>query len=226
MKSWKNSMYNFIFVCYNHGAGGENLAVKISKNKYCNTLAYDKMGYRTWSYDIFDKFFLKPFNKDWQDKLKQVTPTKFVDVVPSHYPPSELKKKFPNELYVVINYPTTTKGVEEFKKAVYQKVWLSQHNTLQQKVGYWQNNTSKALTRENLKKISKQITNGGIECIINNIPINEKNTKLLFERKIFRMKDKFNLKQDENILVTSYENLSNIKGLLKLIDTRLTGLEK
>ena len=219
-------MYNFIFVCYNHGAGGENLALQISKSKYCNTLAYDKMGYRTWTYDIFDKFFLKPFDKNWQNKLKQVTPTTLVDVVPSHYSPAELKKKFPNELYVVINYPTTSKGLVEYRQAVYQKVWLSKHNTLQQKVGYWKNNTNKALTRDNVKKLSKNITNGDIECIIADMPINKKNAKLLFETKMLKMKDKFNFKQKQNIIVTTYEKLSNINSLLKLVNSRLTTLEK
>ncbi len=219
-------MYNFIFVCYNHGAGGENLALQISKSKYCNTLAYDKMGYRTWTYDIFDKFFLKPFDKNWQNKLKQVAPTTLVDVVPSHYSPAELKKKFPNELYVVINYPTTSKGLVEYRQAVYQKVWLSKHNTLQQKVGYWKNNTNKALTRDNVKKLSKNITNGDIECIIADMPINKKNAKLLFETKMLKMKDKFNFKQKQNMLVTTYEKLSNINSLLKLVNSRLTTLEK
>ena len=219
-------MYNFIFVCYNHGAGGENLALQISKSKYCNTLAYDKMGYRTWTYDIFDKFFLKPFDKNWQNKLKQVTPTTLVDVVPSHYSPAELKKKFPNELYVVINYPTTSKGLVEYRQAVYQKVWLSKHKTLQQKVGYWKNNTNKALTRDNVKKLSKNITNGDIECIIADMPINKKNAKLLFETKMLKMKDKFNFKQKQNIIVTTYEKLSNINSLLKLVNSRLTTLEK
>jgi|TARA_B100000214_G_scaffold352465_2_gene307718 hypothetical protein len=219
-------MYNFIFVCYNHGAGGENLALQISKSKYCNTLAYDKMGYRTWTYDIFDKFFLKPFDKNWQNKLKQVAPTTLVDVVPSHYSPAELKKKFPNELYVVINYPTTSKGLVEYRQAVYQKVWLSKHNTLQQKVGYWKNNTNKALTRDNVKKLSKNITNGDIECIIADMPINKKNAKLLFETKMLKMKDKFNFKQKQNIIVTTYEKLSNINSLLKLVNSRLTTLEK
>ena len=219
-------MYNFIFVCYNHGAGGENLALQISKSKYCNTLAYDKMGYRTWTYDIFDKFFLKPFDKNWQNKLKQVAPTTLVDVVPSHYSPAELKKKFPNELYVVINYPTTPKGLIEYRQAVYQKVWLSKHNTLQQKVGYWKNNTNKALTRDNVKKLSKNITNGDIECIIADMPINKKNAKLLFETKMLKMKDKFNFKQKQNIIVTTYEKLSNINSLLKLVNSRLTTLEK
>ena len=219
-------MYNFIFVCYNHGAGGENLALQISKSKYCNTLAYDKMGYRTWTYDIFDKFFLKPFDKNWQNKLKQVTPTTLVDVVPSHYSPAELKKKFPNELYVVINYPTTPKGLVEYRQAVYQKVWLSKHNTLQQKVGYWKNNTNKALTRDIVKKLSKNITNGDIECIIADMPIIKKNAKLLFESKMLKMKDKFNFKQKQNIIVTTYEKLSNINSLLKLVNSRLTTLEK
>ena len=219
-------MYNFIFVCYNHGAGGENLALQISKSKYCNTLAYDKMGYRTWTYDIFDKFFLKPFDKNWQNKLKQVAPTTLVDVVPSHYSPAELKKKFPNELYVVINYPTTSKGLVEYRQAVYQKVWLSKHKTLQQKVGYWKNNTNKALTRDNVKKLSKNITNGDIECIIADMPINKKNAKLLFETKMLKMKDKFNFEQKQNIIVTTYEKLSNINSLLKLVNSRLTTLEK
>ena len=219
-------MYNFIFVCYNHGAGGENLALQISKSKYCNTLAYDKMGYRTWTYDIFDKFFLKPFDKNWQNKLKQVAPTTLVDVVPSHYSPAELKKKVPNELYVVINYPTTSKGLVEYRQAVYQKVWLSKHNTLQQKVGYWKNNTNKALTRDNVKKLSKNITNGDIECIIADMPINKKNAKLLFKTKMLKMKDKFNFKQKQNIIVTTYEKLSNINSLLKLVNSRLTTLEK
>ena len=82
------------------------------------------------------------------------------------------------------------------------------------------------MTRDIVKKLSKNITNGDIECIIADMPIIKKNAKLLFESKMLKMKDKFNFKQKQNIIVTTYEKLSNINSLLKLVNSRLTTLEK
>ncbi len=130
-------MYRFIFVCYNHGAGGENLAVKISKNKKCNNLKYDMMDKRTWSYDYFNKLFLKPFNNNWKEHCTEITKTELIDVIPSHYSPEILKEIFPNEFYVVINYPKTNAGIKHLKENTYKKVWASKHNNLHQKLGYW-----------------------------------------------------------------------------------------
>ena len=57
-------MPKFIFVCFQHGAGGEALSVEIRKLKKCNTLNYTKHGPRTWSYDYFDRLFLKYPSKE------------------------------------------------------------------------------------------------------------------------------------------------------------------
>jgi hypothetical protein len=219
-------MPKFLFVCYNHGAGGESLAVKISRGNFFNTLAHDMMGDRTWTYDVFDKLLLKPFDSKWKSKIPNVSLTKKLDVIPSHYDPMVLQQMFPNELYVVINDPVTNSSKQEYQQGVYKKVWLSKHKTLQQKIGYWKTNTENSLTREKLIALSKDITNGGIECLIHDIPYTEANVKMLFKNKIRNLKNKFNYKDKDNLFVIEYKNLSKIKGLLARINTWLTNLEK
>ena len=85
-------MDKFIFVCYDHGAGGEGLAVEISKLHFCNDLKYEKHGDRTWSFDYFNKLFLKNYQKDWIDQISGNHTGKFYEVIPSHYRPELIQK--------------------------------------------------------------------------------------------------------------------------------------
>ncbi len=215
-------MFKFLFVCYNHGAGGENLAVRLSAHEKFTTLAHDMMGDRTWSYDVFEKLFLKPFDADWKNKVKDIEQNDLIDVIPSHYSPTTLRQYFPDELYVVINYPTSPQAFKSYKDGIYNKVWLSKHKTLQQKVGYWKTNTIKPITRENLKALNQDITNGEIECLINELPNTEQNIKKIFESKFLQAKERFSYVEDEKLLVIRYEDLNDISGLQADINDRLT----
>ena len=116
-------MPKFIFVCFQHGAGGEALSVEISKLKKCNTLNYTKHGPRTWSYDYFDRLFLKYPAKNWKDNIKlDKKANKFYYVIPSHYTPDSIKEVFPNDIFVVITSPQTTEGIESLKERIFQHV--------------------------------------------------------------------------------------------------------
>ena len=205
----------FIFVCYQHGAGGEPLSVEISKLKKCNTLNYTKHGIRTWSYDYFDKLFLKYYDKNWKDKIKlDKEANKFYYVIPSHFTPSTIKEVFPNDIFVVITSPKTTEGIESLKERIFQNVWLTKHNTLQEKIGFYILNAGKRPNRNHLKKLNQDLLNGEINCIIQNIKLTLTNVKELFKKHV---KEKLVIKTKQfnyinyinkkNIFTISYEDL-------------------
>ena len=214
-------MHRFLFVCYNHGTGGENLAVQISKNKKCNTLKFDMMDTRTFTYDYFEKLFLKPYDSGWKQKCKNILPSDLIDVVPSHYSPVELKVMFPNAFYVVINYPKTDKAIATLKANIFEKVWQGKHNTLHQRLGYWRTNTKKQITKKILKQLNNDITNQEIECLIHDVEPTKQNIGRLFQQKIATMHDKFNFLDDTNLIVIDYEKLNTIESFLEALDERI-----
>ena len=214
-------MFRFIFVCYNHGAGGEKLSVQISKNAKCNTLKYDVMDKRTWSYDYFNKLFLKPYDKNWKDKCDTTAKSELIHVVPSHYSPSTLREVFPNEFYVVINYPKTAGGVCTLKGSTYEKVWCTKHNNLHQKLGYWRVNTNREITRDIMKQLNQELTNGEIQCLINDMSISENNIRTLFNQNFYDVPEKLNYTDAENIITIEYEALQTRHELLEKVNERI-----
>ena len=208
-------MPKFIFVCYQQGAGGESLSVEISKLKKCNTLNYTKLGPRTWSYDYFDKLFLTYPDKKWKDKIKlDKKANKFYYVIPSHYTPDSIKEVFPNDIFVVITSPQTTEGIESLKERIFQHVWLTKHNSLQERIGYYIHETGKKPNRNHLKKLNQDLLNGEINCIIQNIKPTLTNMKELFKKHIVEklvIKTKqfnyINYINEKNIFTISYEDL-------------------
>jgi len=199
-------MPKFIFVCYPYGAGGEPLAVEISKLKKCNTLSHTKHGIRTWSYDYFDKLFLKSYDKNWKDKIKlDKTSNEFYYVVPSHYRPNIIKEIFPNEFFVVINTPKTTEGIKNLEERIFDHVWLTKHNTLQEKIGFYIEEAGKEPSRDHLKKLNQDLLNGEIECIIHNVEPTLTNMKKLFKK--IEEKKQFNYINEKNLFTISYKDV-------------------
>ena len=204
-------MPKFIFVCFQHGAGGEALSVEMSKLKKCNTLNYTKHGPRTWSYDYFDRLFLKYPAKNWKDNIKlDKKANKFYYVIPSHYTPDSIKEVFPNDIFVVITSPQTTEGIESLKERIFQHVWLTKHNTLQERIGYYIHETGKKPNRNHLKKLNNNLLNGEIECVIQNVEPTLTNMKKLFEK--FNIKytgktKRFNYINEKNLFTISYEDV-------------------
>jgi len=205
-------MPKFIFVCYEHGTGGEPLAVEISKLKKCNTLSYTKHGIRIWSYDYFNKLFLKSYDKNWKNKIKlDKTSNEFYYVVPSHYDPDIIKEVFPNEFFVVINSPKTIEGIKNLKERIFDHVWLTKHNNLQEKIGFYIENAGKNPSRSHLKKLGQDLLNGEIKCIIHNVEPTLTNMKELFE-KINLRSDRFNYINKKNLFTIDYKDVITNKN--------------
>jgi len=205
-------MPKFIFVCYEHGTGGEPLAVEISKLKKCNTLSYTKHGIRIWSYDYFNKLFLKSYDKNWKNKIKlDKTSNEFYYVVPSHYDPDIIKEVFPNEFFVVINSPKTIEGIKNLKERIFDHVWLTKHNNLQEKIGFYIENAGKNPSRSHLKKLGQDLLNGEIKCIIHNVEPTLTNMKELFEKVNVRS-DRFNYINKKNLFTIDYKDVITNKN--------------
>ena len=200
-------MDKFIFVCYEHGTGGEGLAVEISKLHFCNDLKYEKHGDRTWRYDYFNKLFLINYQKDWIDQICGNLTGKFYEVIPSHYRPELIQKKYPNAFYVVINSPILTASKENLKKDIFEKVWQSRHRSLAQRIGYFIQNSNKKPTREQLRKLDNDMSNGEIQCLIRNIKPTENNILKLFEKNIPLVSDVMHYTASHNLFPVAYEDL-------------------
>ncbi len=220
----------FIFVCFQHGAGGEALSVEISKLKKCNTLDYTKHGPRTWSYDYFDRLFLKYPAKNWKDNIKlDKTSNEFYYVVPSHYTPSTIKEVFPNDIFVVITAPKTTEGMNNLKKRIFDHVWLTKHNTLQEKIGFYIEEAGKKPSRDHLKKLNQDLLNGEIYCIIRGVKPTLTNMKKLFEKSVSQTyyfkkeNERFDYINEKNLFTISYKDfVTNKKENLFKFLTKLT----
>lgn len=202
-------MHKFIFVCYEHGMGGERLAVELSNNSFCNYLTHEKHGPRTWGYDCFNKLFLKNYDADWKKKLPEIEPSKLYHVVPSHYTPELLEQVFPDAIYVVINAPRTEKGIQSLYRRIYRHVWLTSHNRLDQKVGYFIQHAGKYPDRQQLKMLDKEVTNGEIQCIIQRLEYTKENVKKIFSRTMKLFQPSFDYTDTDKILTIDYEQMIN-----------------
>ena len=173
-------MNRFIFVCYGHGSGGEGLSVLISSLQFCNDLKHEKHNSRTWTYDYFNKLFLNYQDPGWLNTIKHNYEGENYEVNPKSYTPEVIKKKFPDALYVVINSPRNESDKEILSNQVYEKVWLTKHDTLSQRVGFFlHNNNNQAPTREQMKILKDEISNGEIRCMIEGIDATPDNIKKL-----------------------------------------------
>jgi len=195
-------MNKIIFVCYDHGAGGERLSFEISKLPFCEPLPSVKHGLRTFTSDYFNKLFLKVFDKEWMNKIPAPYKGQKYIVVPSHYSPKILKQHFQEALFVVINSPNTEKDKKILFERIFSHVWQSTHDTLAQRVGYFiQNSNNTMPTRKQLKVLNKRISNGEIQCLINGIQPTDDNIRKLFKKYKYKY-DFDNDYQDSHRLVT------------------------
>lgn len=205
-------MSKIIFICYEHGTGGEGLSVAISRLPFCVDLRYENQGDRTWTYDYFNKLFLKNFDPEWKNKLPTLPREANYIVVPSHYRPEVLKEVFPTALYVVINSPYTKLSKYHLINRIFKQVWSTSHNTLEQRIGYFiQNAGGTKPDRQQLKELDKNISNGEIQCLINRVDPNPTNIKMLFDRWSDRYEACFKYDNDDHIVTVTYEDLQEGK---------------
>lgn len=108
-------MSNYIFICYNGGAGGEQLALRVSQLDKCYTLKYQKWKDRTMVESLNHWLQLEQGQGLTQTDLKEkyhVIPTV---LAPEHIPYEGFR--------VVINFPTEPALIKEVKQNAYNKIW-------------------------------------------------------------------------------------------------------
>lgn len=204
-------MSRFIFVCYQHGHGGESLAVEISKLEICNPLEHEKQGKRTWTQDHFNKLFLKPYDPQWKHKVQPAVDNEKYYVVPSHYRPETLRELFPMALYIVINSPTTKERLQSLTNRIYKNVWLTKHKRLDQKIGYFITNAGHSPDRGQLKELAKDITNGEIQCVMHRVMKNRNNIKSIFKKWTEKYTPNFLYQNEDKLVTISYDDLMDKK---------------
>lgn len=117
----------FVFVCYEAGSGGENLATRVSKLAGCTPLEYFKTTEdRTMIVnEYFDKVFLRSF---WDfDKvvdtagqiLKQKPLNNEINIIPSHWDCTNLLPYFPNGKFIRIVHNNGPELSDNITKKIY-----------------------------------------------------------------------------------------------------------
>ena len=125
-------------------------------------------------------------------------------MVPSHREPNELKQIFKDSIFVVINFPTSDVGIAHLNNRVYEKVWLSSHTNIKQKIGFCEQ-LGHAVPADKLKQIHKSLNNAHIHCILNDLDYTDANVELLFA-KAKRYKG-MNYLDDEKTIALEYNNI-------------------
>jgi len=134
------SNHKFVFVCYESGSGGENIATQISKFDNCTPLEYYKtQENRTIiTTDFFKKTFLNgvgPIEKVLeisQSILDSNMLTDTIYVVPSHWDYTFLLSHFPNSKFVRIVH----NGNYDIQQNALAKICGGKFKTFQELVGF------------------------------------------------------------------------------------------
>ena len=195
-------MNKFIFVCYDHGTGGENLSLQISKKQYCQTLEHHAQGGRTWTVDVFDKSLLS-LDKNWYTQIPHIGKNKLWYVVPSHFTPDEIKQHLPKSLFVVINYPKEYNDQQHLRQRIYEKVWMTSQHSLSQKIGFCKWFNYNIDSKEKLQAVDKSLNNAHIHCIMHGLEYNQSNVDMLFD-KLVTVDSGMDYKDDAQTIVLEY----------------------
>lgn len=220
-------MNRFIFVCYEHGTGGEGLCASISGLPFCEDLKFERMGSRTWTYDYFDKFFLTDLVEGWEHSVTADYKGEKYQVIPSHADPFEIQKKFPDAYYIVINSPVTVEDKIELKNTIFEKVWKTRHNTFAQRIGYFMQfseiyNKGKKPTRDQLKKLKDdKILNGEIRCLVHGLEPNDDNMKILWSKHVRTKTTLFKHKESATIFPIPYGTNGNTKPVHEWLRSKI-----
>jgi hypothetical protein len=222
-------MDKIIFVCYQHGFGGENLSYRISNHVLCNKLLVKiEKGRTIIKNDLFNKIFLgfnNNFQYNFQDKEKlckevikdfknKIDKIKKYNVVPSHINVDILKKKFYNSYFITIEPPKTKEQYYQYLQHLYNDYWLYKTTNLAEYIGeiyckiemFKTKKTEieiKKLTKQILSKYKNKLSFGQIQCVINDLEPTEKNMKKLFSslhnEKKFKCHTALNFNKNYNV---------------------------
>lgn len=238
MQSLKTIVMNkLIFVCYQHGFGGENLSYRISNHALCNKLLVKiKKGRTIIKNDIFNKIFLgfnNNFQYNFQNKEKlcqsilkdygaKINGMKKYNIIASHLDAGILQKHFINSFFVVIEPPETDAQYQTYLKRLYDRFWLYKTQDIKEYIGeiyskietFHKNKTAKEikkLTNTILSKYKNNLSFGQIQCVVNNIEPTEKNMKQFFYS-IYNNKNFNNfakIKDQSSVLYIPYNSVKN-----------------
>jgi hypothetical protein len=140
MQNLSLSDHTFVFVCYQAGAGGENLSTNISRLADCIPLEFYVTPERRTI--IIDEFFEKTFLNSGapldqligtaQNILKNKCVSDKIHVVPSHRDYHELSGYFPNSKFIrIVNADS-----DQLQKLVEEKVYSSKFRSFEELKGY------------------------------------------------------------------------------------------
>lgn len=200
----------FIFVCYGNGAGGEQLAVKISQLSKCNTLSFSRRGKRTIAHDVFKSSLL--YASLEQNKNYSLPNKNLWNVVPTHKSPDELEKLWPGSIYVVIETPTSNEWLRRLALRRYRYFELSPCTTFKEALGEYLDKGGDPVDIKKIKQLRTPITNINIKCIVKNIPYTRANRKQIFAPTPDVIKYTY-----KNVLTISFEDVYN-NNISKLLD--------
>jgi hypothetical protein len=199
-------MDKLIFVCYQHGFGGENLSHRISQHPLCDRLLVKtEKGRTVIKNDIFNKVFLgfnNNFQYNFQDKEKlcikiikdfknKIDKVNKFTVVPSHVDAKILRKFFTNSYFVTIKPPNTKEQQQQYLQHLYNNYWLYKTTDITEYIGeiyckiemFNDDKTKKEIkkiTKEILSKYRNKLSFGQIQCVLNGLEPSTKNMKKLF----------------------------------------------
>ncbi len=234
----KIKMDKLIFVCYQHGFGGENLSHRISKHALCDKLLVKiEKGRTIIKNDLFNKIFLgfnnnfqysffqnkeklcKKVMKDFKQKIDKI---KKYNIVPSHIDAGALRKVFTDSYFITIEPPKTKEQHRCCRRHLYNNFWLYKTTDLAEYIGEIYSKIEafktkktekeiKKLTKEILSKYKNKLSFGQIQCVINDLEPTIKNMKKLFFSLYGKKKFSYykKFKKQFNILNISYKDVKN-----------------
>ena len=109
-------MPKYLFVCYNGGTGGEQLAQKLSQLDKCYTLDFHMWNGRTINHNHLNDFQVLERGKP----LSSTNLTEKYHVVPTHCRPEDVKY---DGLKITINFPRDPILIKEIEDNCYNKLW-------------------------------------------------------------------------------------------------------
>lgn len=225
-------MYKFIFVCYENGAGGENLCRRISDLPGCHTLKYHKERKRTQVDDVFAKALISRATDQYarENLGKEIHIPKIINdsdlchVVPSHISPDVLKKFYPNDLYVVINSPTDQYWLRKLNLRKYRYYFLSRPPSFRARVGEYEQYSPLKNTDHIKQLLSSSMTILQIRCLSKNLPLTKQNYKKYFKNLLLDSHEyRLYYTDDVNTVTIEFKDIykNNLQPLFNKIHKKL-----
>jgi len=222
-------MPKIIFVCYDQGAGGEHLAVEISKMDCCHTLRYKTVNGRYMTVDVTlgrCRYNVLPVNEindalvEFENKKRvadnlsigSVNESARWHVIPTHFLPNELEEIQADKLFICITTPVN----EGHLKNIQSKVLSYRYRSILELKGQIEAdgyNPDKIITKH-----KGPLDYQSLLCLYNDMDINEANINILTnaymkERRIYSFQhpvdNSLNVRYEDTILPNFYTDFTN-----------------